>query len=334
MNINAEPAFGEGKAGVREPLATWAEIARNPNLFPLKRNKAVEHASLLSTCMNPGCATSWLRLWRRRHLPRFEEQWACSPECMQSLIERAVEREMVDGTPLEPRKHNHRIPLGLLMLSQGWITQEQLRTALDAQRAAGEGRIGAWLTKLYGLPEERIARALSMQWGCPVLSLSNHQPEMVAALVPRLLLEKYGMVPLRTGSSRLAYLAFEDRVDPGVALAVGRMSGLRIEGGVVTGSQFTRAHERLMTAAFPKTRLVEAANTRVITEEITGIVERLRPHDVKLVRMHRYFWLRVWRSAATIPADRNQLPAMASPLPRIHQVEDVLFHLRAEDPAQ
>ena len=39
--------------------------------------------------------------------------------------------------------HRHRIPLGLVMLEQGWITSGQLRQALDAQKVAGAA---GWVT--------------------------------------------------------------------------------------------------------------------------------------------------------------------------------------------
>ncbi|MGH9616638.1 MAG: hypothetical protein ACRD28_07835, partial [Acidobacteriaceae bacterium] len=178
MTMWTEQLETNRKASIHELPPTWAEVARRPDVWPLQRGKTPQHLSLLNTCMNAHCKTTWLRLWRRRNIPRFEGQWACSPECMKVLIEQAVERELGDGTPLEPTNHKHRVPLGLLMLSQGWISSEQLRAALDAQRASGgKARIGAWLMRLANISEEQVTRALSMQWGCPVLSLSGHQPE-------------------------------------------------------------------------------------------------------------------------------------------------------------
>jgi hypothetical protein len=251
---------------------------------------------------------------------------------MRVLIEDAVERELGDGTPLEPKKHKHRIPLGLLMLSQGWITQEQLRRALDAQKqAGGKARIGAWLMRQCNLSEEQVTRALSMQWGCPVLSFSGHAPETMSTLIPRLLLDTYGMVPLRNGSSRLAYLAFEDRVDSSVALAVERMNGIRIEPGVVTASQFLRVQERLMRAPFPKAQLMEAKSSTMVAKEMAAVIERVRPHQAKLVRMHRYFWLRVWHSPVAALSAAHPHTGSLSLVPRIHQVEDVLIRLQPED---
>ena len=320
------------KAAMHELPVTWAEAARMPDAWPSNWGKTPAHLPLMNTCMNVDCKTSWFRLWRRRNVPRFEGQWACSADCMRLLIQEAVERELGDGAPLEPQKHKHRIPLGLLMLSLGWITQEQLRRALDAQRAAGgKARIGKWLMQQCNLSEEQVTRALSMQWGCPVLSLSGHQPETVSTLIPRVLLDAYGMVPLRNGSSRLAYLAFEDRVDSSVALAVERMSGIHIEAGVVTASQFLRVHERMMRAPFPKAQLLEAKSSSTVVKEMAAVIERVRPHQAKLVRMHRYFWLRVWHNPAPSLSAAHPHIGSTSLLPRIHQVEDVLIRLQPED---
>jgi len=320
------------KVGTRELPVTWAEAARMAEGSPSSWGKTPAYLPLMNTCMNADCNTSWLRLWRRRNVPRFEGQWACSADCMGALIERAVERELGDGTPLEPKKHKHRIPLGLLMLSHGWITQEQLRRALDSQKQAdGKARIGAWLMQQCNLSEEQVTRALSMQWGCPVLSFSGHPLETMSTLIPRVLLDTYGMVPLRNGSRRVAYLAFEDRLDSSVALAVERMNGIRIEPGVVTASQFLRLQERTMRAPFPKAKLLEAKSPSMVAKEMAAVIERLRPHQAKLVRMHRYFWLRVWHNPCPLGSDAHPQPGSVRLLPRIQQVEDVLIRLQPED---
>ena len=48
--------------------------------------------------------------------------------------------------------HEHRIPLGLLLLSSGVISQEELRRALRTQQGTGK-RIGEVLTAECGVPE-------------------------------------------------------------------------------------------------------------------------------------------------------------------------------------
>jgi len=126
------------------------------------------------------------------------------------------------GTGRAQESYRHRIPLGLVMLEQGWITSSQLRQALEAQKVAGAGRLGHWLVRRQGVSEQLVVRALSLQWSCPVLPLEFHDAEALTALVPRLFVDAFGALPLRVAAGKLLYLGFEDRLDPVVALAVER----------------------------------------------------------------------------------------------------------------
>ena len=58
------------------------------------------------------------------------------------------------------------------------------------------------------------------------------------------------------------------------------------------------------------------------------MIERVRPHQAKLVRMHRYFWLRVWHNPAPSLSAAHPHTGSTSLVPRIHQVEDVLIRLQ------
>ncbi|MGH9591672.1 MAG: hypothetical protein ACRD5L_01175, partial [Bryobacteraceae bacterium] len=121
---------------------------------------------LFASCANPGCRSNWMKLWRSRSAPVFEGGWCCSAACMSVQVEAAVRREM-EALGSAQENHRHRIPLGLAMLEQGWISQAQLRGALDAQRAAGGGRLGQWLVRQQGVSEHLVTRALGLQWSCP-----------------------------------------------------------------------------------------------------------------------------------------------------------------------
>jgi hypothetical protein len=109
-----------------------------------------ERGGFLPTCANPRCKSGWLHLWRSRVVPVFEGGWCCSEACTAAQVEAALRREM-DARGILREAHRHRIPLGLAMLEQGWITEGELRSALAAQRAARSGRLGGWL----GAPRER-----------------------------------------------------------------------------------------------------------------------------------------------------------------------------------
>ena len=253
---------------------------------------------LFETCANPGCGSGWLHLLRSRSAPVFEGGWSCSPNCTRALLASAVRREL-EGRSGAAENHRHRIPLGLVMLEQGWITSGQLRQALDAQKVGGGGRVGHWLVRHLGVSEELVTRALGLQWSCPVLPVDYHDAEALTALVPRLFVDAFGALPLRVAAGRLLYLGFEDRLDPVVALGVERMSGLRVESGLVQESLFAPAHTRMLNAKFPPVELLEATSEPAAVHALAKWVERVRPVESRLVRVHDCLWLRMWRRPQT-----------------------------------
>jgi hypothetical protein len=260
-----------------------------------ERNAHGVPTGFLSTCTNPGCASGWLHLWRSRSGPIFEGGWGCSAQCTAANIEAAVRREM-HGQRTASLSHRHRVPLGLVMLERGWVTSGQLRHALNAQRAAGQGRLGRWLVSGHDVSEQLVTKALSLQWSCPVLSLDHHDPEAVASILPRLFVEAFGALPLRVAAGKIVYIGFEDEPDHVVAMAIERMLGLRVEVGLVCDSQFQPAHQRALHVNFPRTELVEAASESPLVRVLTKAVERFKPAESRLVRVHDCLWLRMWKN--------------------------------------
>jgi len=271
---------------------------------------------IFSTCANPRCRSGWLRLWRRRETPVFEGGWCCSSDCMAMRVDAALGREM-DGRGSPREGHRHRIPLGLVLLEQGWITNHNLRAALLAQRNAGAGRLGSWLVRSQSASEEQVTRALGLQWGCPVLGMEFHHPEGLTALMPRLFVDAFGALPLRVAAGKILYLGFEDHLDPALALAVERMTGLQVEGGLVQESEFCPAHTRLLEARFPPAELIEATTEPALSAAFAKAVERSRPIESRLVRVHDCMWLRMW------------LRPGSGPVPEIGSIRDLIGSARS-----
>jgi hypothetical protein len=230
---------------------------------------------------------------------------------MAARVASALAREM-DGRGSARTGHRHRIPLGLAMLEQGWITHNDLRAALAAQRAAGGGRLGRWLVRRGSVSEDRVTRALGLQWGCPVLGMEFHNPEGLTALVPRLFVDAFQALPLRVAAGKILYLGFEDHLDPPLALAVERMNGFAVESGLVPESAFRPAHARMLAARFPAVELIEAATEPALAAALTRAVESARPVESRLVRVHDCLWLRMW------------LGPQAGPLPELGSIRDVI----------
>jgi hypothetical protein len=179
------------------------------------------------------------------------------------------------------------------MLQQGWINNEQLRAAVEQQKSSG-GRLGYWLVRKQNVSEQLVARALGLQWSCPVLGMEFYDGEGLTSLVPRLFVDAFGALPLRVAAGKILYLGFEGRLDPVLALSLERMTGLRVESGIVSESEFRPAHTRLLGAKFPNAELIESASEQVLVETLTKRLERVKPVECRVVRVHDCLWVRLW----------------------------------------
>lgn len=252
-------------------------------------------------CGSADCSGGWTMPWRSRRRPIFENQWGCSGRCVLTMVRTALRREAAHGAMAETSApHYHRVPLGLLMLSQGWITAPQLRRALEAQRQNGTGRIGEWLIAECGLEAEQITRGLSMQWNCPVLSVEGFSPEAMALVMPEVFVERFGLMPVRIAGSRILYLAFEDHLDASASLAIERMTGLTVASGILNEVQFRAARSRLLECGHVETKLEGVSDADTLAGRITAILEQKQPVASRLIRLHHFYWLRLWLESGAV----------------------------------
>lgn len=280
-------------------------------------------ALLAPRCGNPGCAMGWMRLWRSARSPRFEGQWACSPGCMRAMVAAVVRRER--GREV-PAAYPHRVPIGLMLLEQGEISEANLRMALAECRRqeeeTGEAvRLGAWLVGSGLLTEAALTRGLSAQWGCPAFSLANFRAEETAAVLPRLLGEAYGGVPVRASGGRGICLIFAGAVDRSLSYAVGRMTGLRVTAGVAGDREWKQAQEEYGKMPGPRVEFLEAADAGGLAGAMAGRIEKGKAAEALLVRVHEFWWLRLWRRGTGEPG-----------LDGCGEVEDLVGTLRGSGP--
>lgn len=309
--IEAGNDAGTGKVPGGEAFAGWGkqDLPRGQ-----RQERSADPRSLLPVCGNERCRASWLRLWWRRQTPRLEGSWACSPPCLEEMVRAVLLRESQGGDEA-PRAHRHRVPLGLMLYSQGVITESQLRAAVEAQREAaarGEAprRIGRWLMDQGSLREEQLVRALSLQWNCPLFSFERLDPARAAQLMPRLLVETCGAVPLRRTASGRVLVAFEDGLDHCVSRAMEQVHGVPVEAGLMRAREFRRVRETLVAAKFPRLRMIEVANRNVLVRALVQRMEEVQPMDAALVRVREYYWLRMWKTLDRAAAGAEDLLAV------------------------
>ncbi|MBS1815878.1 MAG: hypothetical protein JSS87_13465 [Acidobacteria bacterium] len=273
------------------------------------------------------CTPGWKHRLGLRSVnrPVFEGAWNCSPTCLLPRITSAIKREAGDGCGVS-RQYQHRLPLGLLLLQQGTITQEELQIVLQAQRTAGHGRFGDWLRIILHMDESTIARSLARQWSCPIFGITDLQPARMALLAPAQLLHASEAVPLRISLEGRIHLAFRESLDASLAIAIERMAGIRLDKGLAMAHDFEEARERIEEAdAIPVTEH-RVDNTPALEDILVRSIMHSQPVASRFVRVHSTFWLRMWLEEATL----NN--GIAGPPHSPIDIQDVLIHF--DPPAQ
>ena len=217
----------------------------------------------------------------------------CSDACWAAVLRQRIDREL--AASFEPGgiiTHAHRVPLGLVLLSMGVITEAQLQSALEQQRQAKQGRIGDWLRKETDLGEKEITRALGMQWNCPIFDLAAYRPQ--AGEVPRELVEIYRFLPLPARNRGLLYLAFDRALNPVASFAVQHMTGLRVEAGLAGEDAFAEAWSRSLAMQTPAAKVVKPRTREELLDAATSVLQDPAVTDASLTRVHQHIWLRVF----------------------------------------
>src|ERR1700761_5986623 len=238
-------------------------------------------------CANPDCRTGWLRLFRSRAFPRFKGKWVCSATCMERMIADAIRGQIESWEPA-PAERALRMPLGLILLSRGWISHRELQEALQAQHRAEEGRIGEWLHRLHGISEETIAKGLAIQWNCAVLPSGMPGLEPAPALLPAVLRRRYGLALLRQGPDAALYLAGKYRPEHAAARAVENMLHEPVHAAFIEDGMWRLGEKDAADAE------LEIPGCNGVAAYISELIEQARPSDGRLVRVHDHLWLRLW----------------------------------------
>ena len=234
----------------------------------------------------------WRILRRRRQGVILDGMRYCVDGCLESALGAALRRVRSVSQHTTP----HRIPLGLQLLSRQLITAEQLRSALQAQRTNGYGRIGEWLQDLGFANQEQVTAALARQWSCPVLRGNLlHQHSTSQSQVPLTILEQFMMLQIDyVVSSATIYVAFSEGVDYSVLYAIEQMTGCHTESCMTTPSLVRATLQELAS---------HRAENEVVFEHVSDYTEvsriirsycvRLDASEIRIARCGTYFWVRL-----------------------------------------
>src|SRR5262245_49754953 len=90
-----------------------------------------------------------------------------------------------------------KLRLGKMLVESNLLTDEQLKMAMDFQKSVG-GKLGAIIVKLGFIEDQTLTNFIARQQGIPVVNLDELViPEVLVKRVPRKLIEKHHVVPIR-----------------------------------------------------------------------------------------------------------------------------------------
>ena len=132
-----------------------------------------------------------------------------------------------------------RMRLGDILIKQHIITEDQLKKALELQKARRLAR--------YLWTEEMIVRALQMQLGLKVVRLSGVViPKEVRNLVNVSLLKKYQCIPFELDpyNANILHLAMADPMDMAAIDDISIVTNLQVEPYIATTREVLTAIDR------------------------------------------------------------------------------------------
>src|SRR6266550_1310943 len=130
--------------------------------------------------------------------------------------------------------------LGEILIKESLITSDQLRQALEHQKANG-GRLGTCLMKLGFISDDEITGVLSRQYGVPSINLKFYEVDAsVIKLIPQDTAVRYQIVPLSRVGSTLT-IAMTDPTNVFAMDDIKFMTGFNVEPVVASETAIAEA---------------------------------------------------------------------------------------------
>ena len=217
--------------------------------------------------------------------------WYCTLDC---FVKAARERfsSLPARRPLE-MPHNPRLSIGLVMLSKGYLTDEQFRLALAQSQSTGE-ELESVLVRLGWADEWQLASARAAQWGYPVLG-RDRISQSVDADIPMTLLRSFSAVPLHYSThARRLLLGFVYRVEHTLLQSIEQITGCRTDPCFITPTEF-RYHIERMTAAQNSSEVVldHSLTPEEMAKALGGFALDVVAREACLAHCQNYLWARL-----------------------------------------
>jgi hypothetical protein len=252
-------------------------------------------------CGNSNCPWTrsfWMRRLRQPKGLWLNDSWYCTAECFEEGARQILGRFSLKTN--RGRSTRYRLPLGLLLLSKGLISNQHLQEALKAQRESHAGRLGEWLRQQGLVTEEQLTGALGVQWGLPVFRLTQTAGfAECAGLAPLPILEASRMALVHfMPNSRALYVAFSDGIDFTSLRALEQILQSNTQPCVIGEAELAEALDEFRRLPRPSETILECPKS--VTElaaTAADWVESNKAEKVRVAISTEHLWLRLENAA-------------------------------------
>ena len=247
------------------------------------------------------------------------ENWYCSVDCFATAA-RAPLETLAKARIAEPASHP-RLSLGLVMLSRGYLTEEQLRSATVRADRRGEDLETA-LRKLGLATDKQLAAARAAQWGCPVLA-DDCAALPVVADIPRTFLREFQAVPLHySQQSKRLVMGFVQKMEHSLLGSIEEMTGCRAEACLLTPAEFYAQMDRVTFPPDYEEVVAEKPGTPAqMAKTLGGVALEVTARAAAFVQCRSWVWARVTGKRRTIDVLFARTEAAAVALNRAEVLE-------------
>lgn len=241
----------------------------------------------LHTCPN----TLFMRSVQSRVGINVGETWYCSPDCFS--VAAAMRFSALASTKILEMPHSPRLSIGLVMLSKGYLNDDQLRLAVAESQSRGE-ELEAVLIRLGLASERQLTAARAAQWGYPVLG-RERIGQMIESDIPFKLLRSCSAAPLHSSAAaKRLLLGFVYRVDHGLLSALEQMTGFRAEPCFITPTEFVEQMERLTSVpTFEEVIFDDPKTPAQMGKTIGGFAVEVGAREARFAHCRDYAWTRL-----------------------------------------
>jgi hypothetical protein len=252
-----------------------------------QRWRSLSEGCALRNCSN----TIFMRSMQSRVGVTVGDLWYCSVDCLVAALRSRY--SVLSSAKVVDIRHAPRRPIGLLLLSKGFITEEQLRAATKESEFRGE-ELEPTLTRLGVATDSQMAIARAAQWGCPVFAPTQSNLHLETN-IPVSLMRAYSAVPLHhSASSRRIVVGFCKYIDYEFLRSIEEMTGVRPEACFITPDQFADQLSRLATPPHWEEIVMDADDTPEQMANRTGrLALELGVRNACICRCRDLIWTRL-----------------------------------------